>query len=149
MTFSHEQLSKAFLYRESLGHRWITITKGHYRGALMCSEPEQWVTARLPFIEKHHDFLGEFIMSGSRGWYGELWWQIAYMSLLARCNIKNISHGIVCWFAATHTWGLVCRSRAPSQYSKRRLFVRSRKVSKTRDLYLELSDRSEIWQVLL
>ena len=34
--------------------------------------------------------------------------------------------------------------RAPSQYPKRRLFVRSRKVSKPRDLYLELSDRSEI-----
>ena len=39
-------------------------------------------------------------------------------------------------------------TRAPSQYPKRRLFVRSRKVSKPRDLYLELSDRSEIWQAL-
>ena len=38
--------------------------------------------------------------------------------------------------------------RAPSQYPKRRLSVRSRKVSKLRDLYLELSDRSEIWQAL-
>ena len=37
---------------------------------------------------------------------------------------------------------------APSQYPKRRLFVRSREVSKPRDLYLELSDRSEIWQAL-
>ena len=37
---------------------------------------------------------------------------------------------------------------APSQYPKRRLSVRSRKVSKPRDLYLELSDRSEIWQEL-
>ena len=37
---------------------------------------------------------------------------------------------------------------APSQYPKRRLFVRSRKVSKPRDLYLELPDRSEIWQAL-
>ena len=37
---------------------------------------------------------------------------------------------------------------APSQYPKRRLSVRSRKVSKRRDLYLELSDRSEIWQAL-
>ena len=34
---------------------------------------------------------------------------------------------------------------APSQYPKRRLSVRSRQVSKPRDLYLELSDRSEIW----
>ena len=39
-------------------------------------------------------------------------------------------------------------SRAPSQYPKRRLFVRSRKISKPRDLYLDLSDRSEIWQAL-
>ena len=39
-------------------------------------------------------------------------------------------------------------SRAPSQYPKRRLSVRSRKVSKPRDLYLELSDRYEIWQAL-
>ena len=38
--------------------------------------------------------------------------------------------------------------RAPSQYPKRRLIVRSREVSKSRDLYLELSDRSEIWQAL-
>ena len=36
------------------------------------------------------------------------------------------------------------RPRAPSQYPKRRLSIRSRKVSKPRDLYLELSDRSEI-----
>ena len=39
-------------------------------------------------------------------------------------------------------------NRAPSQYPKRRLSVRSRKVSKPRDLYLELSDRFEIWQAL-
>ena len=41
-----------------------------------------------------------------------------------------------------------CDIRAPSQYLKRRLSVRSRQVSKPRDLYLELSDRSEIWQAL-
>ena len=39
-------------------------------------------------------------------------------------------------------------SWAPSQYLKRRLSVRSRKVSKPRNLYLELSDRSAIWQAL-
>ena len=39
-------------------------------------------------------------------------------------------------------------SRASSQYPKRRLSVRSRKVLKPRDLYLELSDRSEIRQAL-
>ena len=38
------------------------------------------------------------------------------------------------------------KTRDPSQYPKRRLSVRSRKVSKPRDLYLELSDRSEIYQ---
>ena len=35
--------------------------------------------------------------------------------------------------------------RAPSQYPKRRLFVRSRKVSKPRDWYFKLY-RFEIWQ---
>ena len=39
-------------------------------------------------------------------------------------------------------------SWAPSQYPKRRLSVRSRKVSKPRDLCLELSYRSEILQAL-
>ena len=36
--------------------------------------------------------------------------------------------------------------RAPSQYTKRRLSVRSRKVSKPRDYMLQWSYRSEIWQ---
>ena len=35
---------------------------------------------------------------------------------------------------------------APSRYPKRRLFVRSRKVSKPRDWYFQLSYRFEIWQ---
>ena len=35
---------------------------------------------------------------------------------------------------------------APSQYPERRLFVRSRKVSKLRDWYFKLSYRFEIWQ---
>ena len=39
-----------------------------------------------------------------------------------------------------------CGPRAPSQYPKRRLFVRSRKVSKPRDWYFKLSYRFEIWQ---
>ena len=41
------------------------------------------------------------------------------------------------------------KDQGPSQYPKRRLSVRSRQVSKPRDLYLELSDRSEIWQAVL
>ena len=47
-----------------------------------------------------------------------------------------------------HIESLSTRIWDPSQYPKRRLSVRSRKVSKPRDLYLELSDRSEIWQAL-
>ena len=39
-------------------------------------------------------------------------------------------------------------TRAPSQYPKRRLSVRFRKVSMLQDLYLELADRSEIWRAL-
>ena len=35
---------------------------------------------------------------------------------------------------------------APSQYPKRRLFVRSRKVWKPRDWYFKMSYRFEIWQ---
>ena len=40
----------------------------------------------------------------------------------------------------------LCEHWAPSQYPKRRLSVRSRKVSKPRDRYFELSYRFEIWQ---
>ena len=43
------------------------------------------------------------------------------------------------WITWPSTW-------APSQYPKRRLFVRSRKVSKPRDWYFKLSYRFEIWQ---
>ena len=38
------------------------------------------------------------------------------------------------------------KTRAPSQYPKRRLSVRSRKVSKPRDRYFKLSYRFEVWQ---
>ena len=37
------------------------------------------------------------------------------------------------------------RLRAPFEYRKACLIVRSREVSQPRELYLELSDRSEIW----
>ena len=40
----------------------------------------------------------------------------------------------------------VLATRAPFQYPIRRLMVRSHKVLKLQDLYLELYDRSEIWQ---
>ena len=41
---------------------------------------------------------------------------------------------------------VLATGRAPFQYPIRRLNVRYREVSKPRDLYVELSDRSEIWQ---
>ena len=50
------------------------------------------------------------------------------------CNKVLSWRPMICW--------------APSQYPKRRLIVRIREVSKSRDLYLELSDISEIWQAL-
>ena len=43
-------------------------------------------------------------------------------------------------------WRIPITVWAPSQYPKRRLFVRSREVSKPRDWYFKLSYRSEIWQ---
>ena len=46
------------------------------------------------------------------------------------------------WRPVPHGWAI----RAPSQYPKRHLFVRSRKVSKPRDWYFKLSYRFEIWQ---
>ena len=52
---------------------------------------------------------------------------------------KGISYVVICIIK-------LITVRAPSQYPIIRLIVRSRKVSKPRDLYLELSDRSEIWQ---
>ena len=44
------------------------------------------------------------------------------------------------------SFGIITKIWAPSQYPKRRLFVRSRKVSKPRDWYFKLSYRFEIWQ---
>ena len=75
----------------------------------------------------------------SFGWVGSTCWTHKQLE----------THG--CLFSTVATDALVLKheaTRAPSQYPKRRLFVRSRKVSKPRDLYLELSDRSEIWQAL-
>ena len=55
-----------------------------------------------------------------------------------------------CSFNSLFNWQEISHqsSCAPSQYPKRRLSVRSRKVSKPRDVYLELSDCSEFWQAL-
>ena len=59
----------------------------------------------------------------------------------------NVQHCLHTW-AGQMVFLLKQDPRAPSQYPKRLLSVRSRKVSKPRDLYLELSDRYEIWQAL-
>ena len=40
----------------------------------------------------------------------------------------------------------IAEARVPFQYPQRRLTARSREVSNARDLYLELSDLSQIWQ---
>ena len=52
----------------------------------------------------------------------------------------------ITWTYFPHCWPFVQGTRAPSQYPKIRLFVRSRKVSKPRDWYFKLSYRFEIWQ---
>ena len=62
-------------------------------------------------------------------------------------SLSHLEH-LSSWSSSTCTTSTRSVTWAPSQYPKRRLSVRSRKVSKPRDLYLELSDRSEIWQAL-
>ena len=57
------------------------------------------------------------------------------------CKESNISSftGTLGSVMGSGSWG-------PSQYTKRRLFVRSREVSKPRDWYFKLLYRFEIWQ---
>ena len=52
---------------------------------------------------------------------------------------KYFLHSCSCRLQQQRPW-------APSQYTNRRLFVRSRKVSKPRDWYFRWSYRFEIWQ---
>ena len=77
---------------------------------------------------------------------------IIMLSLFSNCSKQKFGNGPIKWSEQRDHDVSVCLlsavARAPSQYPKIRLFVRSRKVSKPRDLYLELSDRSEIWQAL-
>ena len=58
--------------------------------------------------------------------------------------------GILTWLNTQTSWAIdpltTYGYRAPYQYPKRRLFVRSRKVWKPRDWYFKLSYRFEIWQ---
>ena len=72
----------------------------------------------------------------------------AYKVISWGYSIKGTKVSLDCFPACTIPSSIRQGTRAPSQYPKRRIFVRSRKVSKSRDLYLELSDRSEIWQAL-
>ena len=61
-------------------------------------------------------------------------------------SCEHIFVSFALWFGAGVTPFIPVGT--PFQYPKRRLIERSRKVSKPRDLYLELSDRSEIRQAL-
>ena len=82
---------------------------------------------------------------GNLGQYIGCWY---HSSLIASPGHQLWWYGMCTIYGFLFLCRQVLTTRAPSQYTKRRLFVRSRKVSKPRDLYLELSDRSEIWQAL-
>ena len=73
-----------------------------------------------------------------------IFWLWFWFWLVILPKFKNVFNQTI--QLSTQTW--VVSLWAPSQYPKRRLSVRSRKVSKPRDLYLESSDRSEILQAL-
>ena len=62
--------------------------------------------------------------------------------------LEKINRVIASPHCISHCWILIWlafRSMTLLQYPKRRIIVRPREVSKPRDLYLELYDRSEIW----
>ena len=75
--------------------------------------------------------------SDTNAWY-YIWWTVWLLLL------KQLVDRREGWHEENKSAGI----RAPSHYPKRRLSVRSNKVSKPRDLYLELFDRSEMWQAL-
>ena len=93
----------------------------------------------------------------SWGW----WFETPLRSLWRHCNVLGIwlkwsnqqSNTLLLGLpkvSALSPWHIylqeIITNWAPSQYPKRRLFVRSRKVSKPRDWYFKLSYRFEIWQ---
>ena len=106
--------------------------KGQWRGTLMfsliCAWIIGWINNReagdLRRHRAHYDVIVMMLVKVYTGWK-------------ACCSIR-----LLLWPKSME------EPRAPSQYPKIRLFVRSRKVSKPRDLYIELSDRSENWQAL-
>ena len=59
---------------------------------------------------------------------------------------RSLYSFLLVWTICIGTAARYDNTRAPFQYPLRRLIPRSRKVSNPRDLYLELSDRSQIWQ---
>ena len=76
-------------------------------------------------------------------------YKIHVILLAARIGVLWLCHfefwkmvRLQCCWDICQTW----TDRAPSQYTKRRLFVRSREVSKPRDWYFKLLYRFEIWQ---
>ena len=61
----------------------------------------------------------------------------------ACCTVTRKCAAVVPGSSMSRIWNAIW---TPSQYPKRRLFVRSRKVSKPRDWYFKLWHRFEIWQ---
>ena len=124
------------LWGEFTRHRWVPLTKD--------SEAELWwVFFICPWINGwvNNREAGDLRCNGAH-YDVTVMWQIRSCVMAGVCVITPVSISL---------WYQVLSQRttlAPSQYPKRRLFVRSRQVSKPRDLYLELSDRSEIWQAL-
>ena len=85
--------------------------------------------------------------------HGPIWAEVTcYIGNNADIHSLSIFRQSTIWIATWQKLGMNTSKpkayRAPSRYPKRRLSVRSRQVSEPRDLYLELSDRSEIWQAL-
>ena len=87
-------------------------------------------------LDMHQQSMIDLISSSVRLWnvssVNQIFKMVAYVKL-EQCILKVATIPFI--------W-----TRAPSQYPKRRLSVRSRKVTKPRDRYFKLSYRFEIWQ---
>ena len=78
----------------------------------------------------------------------EVLWHLYDCSGAREATLMNTGKHFT-WIRKIRWWNTTNQSIitwAPSQYPKRRLSVRSRKVSKPRDWYFKLSYRFEIWQ---
>ena len=88
--------------------------------------------------------LNKQLSKQSWGW----WFEMLLHPLWRHCNVISV----IIWNNDSNSSLVNADSLglwAPSQYPKRRLFVRSRKVSKPREWYFKLSYRFEIWQAHL